>query len=41
MTPGDYKMRVVYILLYIAVLAVLACRIFFPPAFTVWAPWVH
>ena len=40
MTPGDYKMRVFYILLYIAVLAVIVGRIFFPPAHTVWAPWV-
>ena len=40
MTGGDYKMRVVYILLYIGLLAVIVGRIFFPGPHTVWAPWI-
>lgn len=40
MTPGDYKMQVFYILLYIAILAVITVRIVSPSEFTVWAPWI-
>ena len=39
-TAADNKIRVVYCLLYIAVVALLAMRIFFPAAHTVWAPWI-
>lgn len=39
-TRNDRLMKVIYILLYLAVLAVIFCRIFFPPEFQVWAPWI-
>ncbi len=39
-TPNDRKMKIVYILLYIAVIAIILCRIFLPPKFEVWAPWI-
>lgn len=39
-TPNDRKMKIVYILLYIAIIAVIVGRIFFPPEYEVWAPWI-
>lgn len=39
-TPNDRKMKVVYLLLYAAVIAVIIGRIFFPGEFEVWAPWI-
>lgn len=39
-TPNDRKMKVVYILFYIAVIAVIIGRIFFPSEYEVWAPWI-
>ena len=39
-TPNDRKMKVVYILLYLAIIAVIIRRIFFPAEFEVWAPWI-
>lgn len=39
-TPNDRKMKVVYILLYLAIIAVIIGRIFFPAEFEVWAPWI-
>ncbi len=39
-TPNDRKMKVVYLLLYVALIAVIIGRIFFPGEFEVWAPWI-
>lgn len=39
-TPNDRRMKVVYILLYLAIVAVIIRRIFFPAEFQVWAPWI-
>lgn len=39
-TPNDRKMKIVYILLYIAIIAVIVGRIVFPPEYEVWAPWI-
>lgn len=39
-TPNDRRMKVFYILIYLAILAVIFCRIAFPPEFQVWAPWI-
>ena len=39
-TPNDRKMKIFYILIYLAILAVIFCRIVFPPEFQVWAPWI-
>lgn len=39
-TPNDRKMKVVYLLLYVAVIAVIVGRIFFPGEFEIWAPWI-
>lgn len=39
-TPNDRKMKVVYLLFYIAVIAVIIGRIFFPAEYEVWAPWI-
>lgn len=39
-TPNDRRMKVFYILIYIAIIAVIFCRIVFPPEFQVWAPWI-
>ena len=39
-TPNDRKMKVFYILLYIAIIAVIVGRIAFPAEFEVWAPWI-
>lgn len=39
-TPNDRRMKIFYILIYIAILAVIFCRIVFPPEFQVWAPWI-
>ena len=39
-TPNDRKMKVVYLLFYIAVIAVIIGRIFFPAEHEVWAPWI-
>lgn len=39
-TPNDRKMKVFYIILYIAIISVIVRRIFFPAEFEVWAPWI-
>ena len=39
-TPNDRRMKVFYILIYLSILAVIFCRIVFPPEFQVWAPWI-
>lgn len=39
-TLNDRRMKVFYILIYLSILAVIFCRIFFPPEFQVWAPWI-
>lgn len=39
-TSNDRKMKVVYLLFYIAVIAVIIGRIFFPAEYEVWAPWI-
>lgn len=39
-TPNDRKMKVVYILFYLAILAVIIGRIFFAGEYEVWAPWI-
>lgn len=39
-TKNDRLMKVVYILLYLSIVAVIFFRIFFPPEFQVWAPWI-
>ena len=39
-TPNDRKMKVFYLLLYLAVIAVIVGRIFFPAQHEVWAPWI-
>ncbi len=39
-TPNDRRMKVVYILLCLAIVAVIIRRIFFPAEFQVWAPWI-
>ena len=39
-TSNDRKMKVFYILLYIAIIAVIVGRIAFPAEFEVWAPWI-
>lgn len=39
-TPNDRKVKIFYILIYLAILAVIFCRIVFPPEFQVWAPWI-
>lgn len=39
-TPNDRRMKVFYILIYIAIIAVIFCRIVFLPEFQVWAPWI-
>ena len=39
-TPNDRKMKIVYILVYVAIIAVIVGRIFFPPEYEVWAPWI-
>ena len=39
-TPNDRRMKVFYLLIYLSILAVIFCRIVFPPEFQVWAPWI-
>lgn len=39
-TANDRKMKIVYILLYLAIIAVIVGRIFFPAEYEVWAPWI-
>ena len=39
-TPNDRRMKIFYIIIYLAILAVIFCRIVFPPEFQVWAPWI-
>ncbi len=39
-TPNDRRMKIFYILIYLSILAVIFCRIVFPPEFQVWAPWI-
>lgn len=39
-TKNDRIIKVIYILLYISILAVIFCRVVFPPEFQVWAPWI-
>lgn len=39
-TPNDRRMKVFYLLVYLSILAVIFCRIVFPPEFQVWAPWI-
>lgn len=39
-TPNDRRVKIFYILIYLAILAVIFCRIVFPPEFQVWAPWI-
>lgn len=39
-TPNDRKMKIFYILIYLAIITVIVGRIFFPPEFEVWAPWI-
>ncbi|MCH5254475.1 MAG: hypothetical protein J1F41_06080, partial [Lachnospiraceae bacterium] len=39
-TPNDRKMKVIYILFYLAIIAVIIGRIFFPSEHEVWAPWI-
>lgn len=39
-TPNDRRMKIFYILIYLAIVAVIFCRIVFPPEFQVWAPWI-
>lgn len=39
-TPNDRKMKVFYLLIYLAILAVIFCRIAFPAEFDIWAPWI-
>lgn len=39
-TPNDRKMKAIYILFYLAIIAVIIGRIFFPSEHEVWAPWI-
>ncbi len=39
-TPNDRKMKVFYILVALAAVAVIAGRVFFPAQHEVWAPWI-
>ncbi len=39
-TKNDRRMKIIYILLYLAIIAVIIRRIFFPAEFQVWAPWI-
>lgn len=39
-TPNDRKVKVFYILLYLALIAVIVGRIFFPGEHEIWAPWI-
>lgn len=39
-TKQDRRIKVVYLLLVVAIIAVIIGRTFFPPEFEVWAPWI-
>lgn len=39
-TENDRLMKIIYLLLYLSIVAVIFFRIFFPPEFQVWAPWI-
>jgi energy-coupling factor transport system permease protein len=39
-TAADRGIKVVYLLLVVAIIAVIIGRTFFPPEFEVWAPWI-
>ncbi len=39
-TRNDRLMKIVYILVYLAIVAVIIRRVFFPAEFQVWAPWI-
>jgi energy-coupling factor transport system permease protein len=39
-TKADKAVKIVYLLVYAGIIAVIIGRVFFPPEFEVWAPWI-